>query len=407
LNEKRKPKEIAVIQFYFYPDMSAASQMLHDLLVGLSTEDEFRFTVFCSDHYPRNGAPVIAPTQLNRNLFIKRIRTFHFGKKSIITRLLEYSFFYLSVFFTMVVSSKWDCVISLTSPPLIAFAAVCGLLFKRTSFVYYIQDLYPEILFDLHYVNRPFFIRKLQILNRIIFRRAARIITIGDYMTKKITAHYRIRNNSIVEIPNWAKDISFLPPERKDKINLLYSGNIGLAHDFSLLPPLIRSLKNDPRVSYTFSGGGKNREAVVSLFEQERENRISFAGYIKREGLSTLLGSAALFLIAQSAATVGDILPSKIYASLAAGRPVIFLGPRQSETAALIIKNDIGMVIENAADAARVPEYLNFLFNDFSNFIQICRRTRTLFEQKHQMHYSLNRFSHMLHSLLPDEAVAP
>jgi UDPglucose 6-dehydrogenase len=54
------PRALAGIQFYFYPDMSAASQMVHNLLIGLSTEDEFRFTVFCSDHYPQIGALFVA-----------------------------------------------------------------------------------------------------------------------------------------------------------------------------------------------------------------------------------------------------------------------------------------------------------------------------------------------------------
>src|SRR3972149_11838622 len=111
---------IAVIQFYFYPDISAVSQMLFDLLGELSKKNNYYFTVFCSNNLSNNSTKNMKWIDLNNNLKIHRIRTFRFGKKSILSRLLDYSFFYIYIFFYFLFTWKWDCIISLTSPPLIA-----------------------------------------------------------------------------------------------------------------------------------------------------------------------------------------------------------------------------------------------------------------------------------------------
>jgi hypothetical protein len=48
----------------------------------------------------------------------------------------------------------------------------------------------------------------------------------------------------------------------------------------------------------------------------------------------------------------GLVVPSKVSGVLAAGRPCVFLGPRQSEAARLILDCACGSVLENADGAA-------------------------------------------------------
>jgi glycosyltransferase involved in cell wall biosynthesis len=239
---KASGKKIAVVQFYFYPDLSAVSQMIYDLLLYADKNGGNRFTVFSSSS-SYNGIKLdTGIKKLGSNLEIKRIKTPGLGRRNFLTRILDYSSYYVCIFFYFLFSFRWDAVVCLTSPPFIGFVVALATFFKKIPLVYYIQDLYPELLFDLNYVNAPWLIRKLRFFNRIAFRKSARIIVIGDSMAKKIIRNYGVSERKLEVINNWAIDID-REPGKNGGFTILYSGNMGLAHDFTLLANFLRAIK--------------------------------------------------------------------------------------------------------------------------------------------------------------------
>jgi hypothetical protein len=76
--DEQRP-HILVIQQYFYPDISAVSQLLVDLLSPLS--DEYEVTVLCSSVYNSVEKYDELPESIN-GVKILRIRGIKAGKKS-------------------------------------------------------------------------------------------------------------------------------------------------------------------------------------------------------------------------------------------------------------------------------------------------------------------------------------
>jgi hypothetical protein len=76
-------KQILIIQQYFYPDISAVSQLLVDLLSPLS--DEYEVTVLCSSVYNSVEKYDELPESIN-GVKILRIRGIKAGKKSFFHR---------------------------------------------------------------------------------------------------------------------------------------------------------------------------------------------------------------------------------------------------------------------------------------------------------------------------------
>ncbi len=355
-------KQIAVVQFYFYPDISAVSQLLGELLCTLAEDEEYSITVYCA-------ASEYAKMRNQRDnrfdkLKIVRIKTTNIGRKSFINRIIDYTGFYISVFIRLSLGRKWHAVISMSSPPLIAFPVSLALLFRKVPFIYYIEDLFPEILFDMSYLKHPWLIRKLQALNKVVMRRANSIITIEEYMSRKVITNYPEAKGKIVEIPNWSPEVEHFPASERKDFTILYSGNMGLAHDFSLLEPLIKELLPVTNIGYQFIGGGTRVEEIRSIFLKSGENRVKFLGYTRRDVHGATLAKADLFVISQKKEMVGDLLPSKLYSYLAAGRPMLFLGPRSSEIGRIIIDNDFGVVVENTQDISTARRYIEFLKNN-------------------------------------------
>ena len=394
------PKKIAVVQLYFYPDISAVSQLLGDLLKEIADDAKYEISVFCSRSYHGERKKEDLRLLESFNIEIRYIATFNFGKKNFVTRLLDYFLYYISIFIYFLFSFKWDLIIAMTSPPLIGCVISAATLFTGVPFIYYVQDLYPELLYDMGYIKSPQFVRKMRALNSYAMRSANRVITIGEYMTKKVLDNYQTSGRRISEINNWTVGIEYSERKKMNEFTLLYSGNMGLAHDFSNLAALIRKLAMASGIRYRFIGGGQARADIENIFDSEKESRVAFQDYTDRSVHSSLIAEADLFIIAQKQETVGDILPSKLYSYLAAGRPILFLGPLNSEIGKLIINNDIGVVLETQDDAFKVAELIKSLICNRSLAVDMGRRARTLFENKYRLTQSAEKFTRVIDYVL-------
>jgi colanic acid biosynthesis glycosyl transferase WcaI len=373
-------KRLLFILQYYYPDVSGLSQMVGDLTAHLASTKRYECTVLTGSTVRTTQRWNRLPSRLGE-VRIQRIRTLKTGKRTILHRLFEYSTFYLGVSVSLFLHHEFDSVVCFTSPPLIGFFAVAGLALSRTPFIYYVEDLYPELLYDMGYIKSPWFIRKLSILNHLILRRADFVVAIGKWMAKKIERNYGLPLSSIRVIENWASGISYSSPPLRERFVVLYTGNLGIAHDFSLLPALLEQLSyiGLKNLEFRFVGAGRQYEKVRRVFYRYRHWPCQFAGYVDRSDLNLLLASGDLFLLAQSERTIGDIVPSKFYGYLAAGRPLLFLGSRKSEIGEFIQKNGIGSVVECEDDVIGAGELIQKYVERGPLFFDACERTALLY----------------------------
>jgi hypothetical protein len=127
-----------------------------------------------------------------------------------------------------------------------------------------------------------------------------------------------------------------LPLPRPKELNglavLLYSGNYGVVHDVdTIIEGFIQHHRNGiGRVGLWVNATGSNADKV--------EARLRSAGVphartrtVPLDQLPALLVSADAHLITLRAAFAGIVLPSKVYACIASGRPIIYVGPKSSD----------------------------------------------------------------------------
>lgn len=132
----------------------------------------------------------------------------------------------------------------------------------------------------------------------------------------------------------------------------MYSGNFGLAHPFEAIIEAVKTLDDVSRreagrpapVRFVFAGSGPKLEAVrVALASCAN---VEFRAPSALEHLPAALASADAHLACMSEALLGLVVPSKIYGALAAGRPCLFLGPRGSEAAQILLESRRGLVFD-------------------------------------------------------------
>jgi hypothetical protein len=81
---------------------------------------------------------------------------------------------------------------------------------------------------------------------------------------------------------------------------------------------------------------------------------IEITGYASEEETPGLLASARVHLITMSPGWEGIVVPSKLYGCIRTGRPVLFVGPENADTAREIRAHDWGKVLPPGASGEEV-----------------------------------------------------
>lgn len=141
---------------------------------------------------------------------------------------------------------------------------------------------------------------------------------------------------------------------------LLYSGNLGLGQDLGTVLRTAASLNGDGDLNILIVGTGKGLPAVRKLAVELQLHNIEFREPVPLDRLPELLACGDIHVICQQPGTEGLLVPSKIYSTLAIGRPSLFVGPADCEVGRIIRDSESGYIIEpgDVEGAARAPSAL-------------------------------------------------
>lgn len=304
---------------FFWPDSSATSQQLTDAAAGLAARG-FEVSVLCGD----GGYAEAAATARPKAVRILRVKALPFARGSF-GRVLSYLSFYLSALARGVTAPKQDVIVSLTTPPLICLLGTMIKIIRGSKHYVWEHDIYPDVALDLDYFKRGGFLdRVVGTLADFSRRHADGVIALGECMKQRLIAR-GIPAERILIVENWASSTMIEPmprPGNPDQLVLLYSGNLGLAHDLDTMTGAMLELKVEaPRFRFLFVGSGDKRKNLADFCEANGIDSVEFRGYVPRDQLSEGLAAGDIGLVTQHEICCGSVVPSKVYGILAAGRP--------------------------------------------------------------------------------------
>jgi glycosyltransferase involved in cell wall biosynthesis len=114
-------------------------------------------------------------------------------------------------------------------------------------------------------------------------------------------------------------------PELRDRFVVLYLGNAGMGHRFDTVLEAARRLQEE-RIAFLFIGGGVRWASLAAAREAGLENLV-LRSYVPKEQTPAVLAGAGAALIVLDDAALGVMSPSKLHSNLAAGLPVLYVGP--------------------------------------------------------------------------------
>ena len=258
-------------------------------------------------------------------------------------KLLSFSTFFVGAAWKAQRRPRPDIVLTLPVPPGLAWV---GWLLKKTygcRHIVWVMDVYPDIAvaLDMHVLGwfRWFLDYPL--------RKADAVIALGDCMKERLLRH-GISKERIHTVENWAdgRNTYPLPFLGQPPLRVLYSGNLGLAHDLATVQAAMERLANDPNFHFDFAGGGPQRRELREFCQRKGIENVSFRAYAPYARLGASLAEGHIGLVTQKPATLGAVVPSKTYGLMAAGRAVLYIGPGAATPARLIRRFDCGWHFE-------------------------------------------------------------
>ena len=204
------------------------------------------------------------------------------------------------------------------------------------------------------------------------YRRFDALVDIGPRMRERLASYgARARQETIVP---WAlteaeTPVSIDSAARRAlfpdaRLALLYSGTMGRAHDFELFLRLARACRarSGAAIAIRFVARGNRADALAAALTPADTN-VALSAFADESSLPARLAAADLHLVSLRPDWAGIVVPSKFFASLAIGRPIIYAGPGDSEIARWIGEHELGLhLTEDTMDA--VAERLHRLLDD-------------------------------------------
>jgi glycosyltransferase involved in cell wall biosynthesis len=227
------------------------------------------------------------------------------------------------------------------SPPfMIHFVMpLARLMGKRTR--YRITDFHPECLMaEYERVPSP-----LKILHRLTlyWRRRVSVMEVLGEDQRRLCLADGIRAERI-ELRRDPAPITItgreararVPAELQGRHIVLYSGNWGVAHDYRTFCEgmALVEQRHPGAVGVWVNATGAKATAACHALEAAGVS-VSRTDPVPLEKLAGVLVAADLHLICLRDAFVGYVLPSKVYACIDSGRPILYIGSSQSDVDAL------------------------------------------------------------------------
>jgi colanic acid biosynthesis glycosyl transferase WcaI len=377
-----EPVHILLLNEYFPPDTSATAKCAAQVAEALS--ENHRVTVLAgrpsydpTEYHPR----YLIRREVHGNLAVERVGSTAYPRFEMRRRVSNY-LTYLSLAIPTALSIPSDVVLAMTDPPI---EGIAGALVARLSgrpFVYNIRDMYPDMAVGGAIVRSGGFTARWEAMHRWALRQAARIIVLGEDMRDRIIAKgidpaRVVVSRDGITIPETvvSPDNSVAQEIRGDfRFVLVHAGNVGFYGAWQTLISAVRMLENEG-VGLVFIGEGAMKSQVESMAEGCRA--IRFLPFRPASEIPLVLSSGDMHVVTVKRGLEGVVVPSKLYPTLAAGRPVLGVAPEESDVVRIIRRTGCG-IAANPDDPNSVAEAIRNVLHDTEQLQTMARRAREI-----------------------------
>lgn len=394
--------QLSILTQFFPPDYAPTGQLMAELAQGFSHQG-MNVQIFAGQPGYAYDCPLAPQKEDLNGVTVRRTRTARLWPQRIRGRAVGGLLYCLrSLIKLLHPARRGDLVLVTTEPPylpVLAYLMYC--LFKQ-PYLCVVYDLYPEVAVALGVVP-PYsgLVRLWNWLNCRTWRNAEAIVVLTDTMQQRILDRCPAAAGKISVIHNWADPALIFPRPKVDNwfarqhglgqvFTVLYSGNMGRCHDMDTIMAAAADLRHDP-VQFVFVGAGAKCLDCLAQARALGLTNCLFLPYQAKVDLPYSLTACDLSLVSLVSGVEGLVAPSKLYSSLAAGRPIAAICEPQSYLRSLLAEGEFGRAFANG-DSLGLAQFIRTLVDDPVLAKRLGDQGRSYMQQKFTPEHGTRRY---------------
>jgi colanic acid biosynthesis glycosyl transferase WcaI len=334
---------LTLLNQFYAPDISPTAQLAASLAEHRAALGD-QVTVIAGRAGYLEGLGGEAPVPGAGRVRVRRAWTPDLGRASVARRVVGYVAYLVGAAMRVVLLPRQDVIVAMTTPPFVVLLALLHrLLHRGTRVVLWSMDCYPDAAERFGELRPGGAVsRLLRRVNRAVFRRLDHLVVLDGAMAELLVSQYSAGPDRppVAVVPNWERADAFpaAPPEERwegwDRLPVagravvLYLGNLGVGHQFATVLDAAGRLGDE--ALFVFVGGGARRDELAAGVAERGLGNVVIEGYVPKSDTLAVMAGADAALITLDERSLGVMSPSKLHANLAAGLPVLYVGPAGS-----------------------------------------------------------------------------
>ncbi len=233
---------------------------------------------------------------------------------------------------------------------------------RGTPFVLHVQDLWPDTVTASGFLSSSRASAVERGLHRFCdftYRRARHVAVTAPGMAERLLQR-GVPGEKVSYVPNWADESAFRPLHARDqakkslgvdgRFTVMYAGNFG---EFQSLDTIVRAaerLRHRQDIAFVLVGGGVEESRLKKAVSSAALSNVVFVPSQPFDRMAHVLAAGDVQVISLRDRPLSrTTLPSKLQATLAAGRPLI--GAIAGDAARVILDSGAGLCVTPGSDA--------------------------------------------------------
>lgn len=279
---------------------------------------------------------------------VKRFAMYREGKNPIL-RALRYSLNWIIQLWKGLREKDVDVIYLASTPPIQGMLGAFIKKFRGIPFVYNLQDIFPDSLFNNGLANKGGLLWKIgRVIENFTYKHADKIIVISEDFKKNIIAK-GVPEEKIVVVYNWVDQNAVVDVPReenklfdkygldREKFYVTYNGNIGLSQNMDMLLEVAKALEANTDIHFVLVGNGAYLDDVKRMVSERSLENVHLLPFQPYEDISHVFSLGDVSLVISKPGTGAASVPSKTWSIMSASRPVL----------ANFDENELKTIIEN------------------------------------------------------------